>query len=81
VFPAGTTVTVKLGGLGAGGVTLTENKLGFEVLGSDGSWHSTPITGKAADSVSVGPAPAGAKAVRYLWYPSPCSPFPGPQVP
>ena len=79
---AGTTITVKLGGLGPGGVTLKENKLGFEALGTDGLWHSTPVTGKAADSVTVGPAPAGAKAVRYLWYSSPCSPYKGqPQVP
>ena len=74
---AGTTITVKLGGLGPGGVTLKENKLGFEALGTDGLWHSTPVTGKAADSVTVGPAPAGAKAVRYLWYSSPCSPYKG----
>jgi sialate O-acetylesterase len=75
-------ITVKLGGLGAGGLTLKQNKLGFEALGLDGMWHSTPVTGKTTDSVTVGPAPAGAKAVRYLWYSSPCSPYAGqPQVP
>lgn len=79
---SGTTITVKLGGLGASGVVLKPNKLGFEALGTDGLWHSTPVTGKTADSVMVGPAPAGAKAVRYLWYNSPCSPYEGqPQVP
>ena len=31
---SGTTITVKLGGLGPGGVTLKENKLGFEALGT-----------------------------------------------
>ena len=25
----------------------------------------------------VGPAPKGTKAVRYLWYSSPCSPYVG----
>ena len=145
---SGTTITVKLGGLGPGGVTLKENKLGFEALGTgpptsppslvrlfpapqhslehgapsacgapawvdltprgawrvrasvrtahvcrpgvslcmlctlplllaDGLWHSTPLTGSGADSVMVGPAPKGAKAVRYLWYSSPCSPYVG----
>lgn len=78
---SGTTITLKLGGLGASGVVLKPNKLGFEALGTDGLWHSTPIMGKTGDSVMVGPAPAGAKAVRYLWYSSPCSPYEGqPQV-
>jgi hypothetical protein len=75
---SGTAITVELTGLGANGVMLhSGNKLGFEALGKDGSWHSTPITSTAASSVTVGPAPAGARAVRYLWYPSPCSPYPG----
>jgi hypothetical protein len=79
---SGGTITVKLGGLGAGGITLKANKLGFEALGADGLWHSTPITGKTADAITLGPAPAGVKAVRYLWYSSPCSPYAGqPQVP
>ena len=70
---SGTAITVELTGLGANGVMLhSGNKLGFEALGKDGSWHSTPITSHATSSVTVGPAPAGAKAVRYLWYQSPC---------
>ena len=52
------------------------------LLLADGLWHSTPLTGSGADSVMMGPAPKGAKAVRYLWYSSPCSPYVGqPQVP
>ena len=59
-------------------------RLGFEVLCADGTWTSTPVMSKAADSVTVGPAAAACKAsaIRYLWYASPCSPFKGqPQVP
>lgn len=75
---SGTTITIQLAGLGPTGVILHDgNRLGFEALGTDGSWHSTPITSHATSSVTVGPAPAGAKAVRYLWYPSPCSPYQG----
>ena len=79
---SGRIISIKLKGLGPGGVTLQGNKLGFEALGGDGLWHSTPIKAKTTDTVIVGPAPAGAKAVRYLWYQSPCSPYTGqPQVP
>lgn len=78
---SGSNVTVSLSGLGASGVILKENRLGFEVMDSTGKWTSTPITSKAADSVTFGPAPVSAKAVRYLWYSSPCSPYAGPQVP
>ena len=75
---SGKTITVQLTGLGPAGVILHDgNKLGFEALGTDGSWHSTPITSTTTSSVTIGPAPAGAKAVRYLWYASPCSPYQG----
>ena len=66
---------------GASGVILKDNKLGFQVLDAKGAWNSAPVTGKTANGVTVGPAAAGAKAIRYLWYDSPCSPFAGPQVP
>ena len=68
------TVTVRIGGLGSRGLwrAPTPGALGFEVLGADELWHSTPIVGSGADSVTVGPAPRGARAARYLFYASPC---------
>ena len=68
------TVTVRIGGLGSRGLwrAPTPGSLGFEVLGADEIWHSTPIVGSGADSVTVGPAPRGARAARYLFYASPC---------
>jgi hypothetical protein len=51
------------------------SELGFEVLGADNVWHSTPIlesrTTKA--TITLSGAPAGARAIRFLWYTTPCS--------
>jgi len=68
----GGSVVVKLLGLGSK-VLATPKALGFEVLGADQVWHSTPIESSAEDSVTVGTAPTGALAVRYLYYKAPCS--------
>lgn len=58
------------------------SELGFEVLGADSVWHSTPIL-KSKSSLQSNPAknatitlsgaPPGARAIRYLWYTTPCS--------
>lgn len=50
--------------------------MGFEVLGSDGLWHSTPITGHHAGrngTLTLGGSPPGARAIRYLAYMAPCT--------
>lgn len=62
--------------------------VGFEVLGSDGLWHSTPIVqgphitigSRDSNSSSDGGgtlvlsgSPKGARAIRYLWYEAPCT--------
>jgi len=65
-------VVVTIGGLGKGGVQAKVGAVGFEVLGADQVWHSTPVAKGGGSSVTVGPAPPGALAVRYLFYSSPC---------
>ena len=49
------------------------SKLGFEVLGADGVWHSTPIVRHTDSTLTLGDAPSGVRAIRYLWYMAPCS--------
>ena len=49
--------------------------VGFEVLGSDGLWHSTPIIRRPARDgiILLSGSPKGARAIRYLWYMAPCT--------
>ena len=49
--------------------------VGFEVLGSDGLWHSTPIVRRPArdGAILLSGSPKGARAIRYLWYMAPCT--------
>jgi len=68
----GSNVVVTLSGLGSQGVAAARKALGFEVLGSDRVWHSAPIESSGTDTITVGPIPAGATAVRYLFYKAPC---------
>lgn len=75
-------------GVGEGSANTTvidvRSNLGFEVLGADGVWHSTPIlksgstnsttsTTATATITLCGAPAAGARAIRYLWYTTPCS--------
>jgi hypothetical protein len=79
--------------IGATGEVQVEvrSTVGFEVLGSDGLWHSTPIIRRP--DVTVGSrssnssndnggtlllsgSPKGARAIRYLWYEAPCTQWP-----
>ena len=81
---AGKNVKLVLGGGGSG--LVIRQQFGFEILGSDSQWHTAIIDTKASagDTVVFGPAPAGAKAVRYLWGTSaaPCGNTEGPvQIP
>ena len=70
--PSSVVVTFKP--LGANGkIAAKQGAFGFEVLGEDQIWHSTPIQSHAAQQVAIGPAPLGALAVRYLYYKNPCS--------
>jgi sialate O-acetylesterase len=55
------------------GIVARTGAIGFEVLGADQVWHSTPIAASTKNSITVGRAPAGALAVRYLYYTSPCT--------
>jgi len=66
------TVTIKVSGLGTNGVQAKLKAQGFEILGADQIWHSAPIESSSADTVTVGPVPAGPIAVRYLYYKAPC---------
>ena len=66
--------------------------VGFEVLGSDGLWHSAPIVrrhdvfaGSSGSNSSnnhgggtllLRGSPKGARAIRYLWYEAPCTQWP-----
>jgi hypothetical protein len=53
--------------------------LGFEILGADNVWHSTPIvtqsdpTDLTMGTLTLNGAPAGSRAIRYLWYTTPCT--------
>jgi hypothetical protein len=63
----------------AGGLTATIGSNGFEVLNGT-TWTNAPIISFGRDVfpnpnatiVTIGPVPAHATAVRYLWYGSPC---------
>ena len=68
---SGTSVTVTVAGTGASGLTVTTGSKGFEVLDNT-TWKNAPIKSATGNTVTIGPVPAGAKAVRYLWYGSPC---------
>ena len=52
--------------------------LGFEVLGNVSwsktgmGWESTPISGCDDNTIVIKNIPPNPKAVRYLWYPTPC---------
>ena len=67
-------VVITLGNVGKGGTLVHKSLFGFEVLGSDGNWHVTPVIAPSSPAltVTVGPIPAGASAVRYLWTSAPC---------
>jgi sialate O-acetylesterase len=73
----GDSVTVKLIGLGKGGVQI-RSTTGFEVLVNDGGvaapgvWVNTPITGHQSDSVTIGALASNASKIRYSWYSKPC---------
>merc|ERR1712113_976108 len=70
-------IVIKLKGLGSEGIQL-HNTTGFEVLVNDGGvkspgvWMNTPITSHTHDSVTIGPIPANATKIRYLWYGDAC---------
>lgn len=71
-------ITVTVGGLEQGSgleALTTSSTFGFEALGADGLWHSTPVEAIAASTVTLSGSPAGAKAVRYLWRSTPCGPL------
>lgn len=70
-------VTVTVGGLAGNSLEAlaTSSKFGFEALGADGLWHSTPVEAIGASTVTLSGSPAGAKAVRYLWRSTPCGPL------
>jgi hypothetical protein len=63
----------------ADGITATIGSNGFEVLNGS-MWMNAPIISFGRDLfpapnatiITIGPVPAHAKAVRYLWYGSPC---------
>ena len=69
----GDMVVVTLDGVGSG-VEL-RGKDGFEVFAYP-NWHTVPVSSSTDDSVSVGPIPANATAMRYLWRTAPCGNFP-----
>lgn len=69
VVKAGANLVLTVDGLGEGadaGIEIRSN-FGFEILGGDDNWHTVEITGSTTDTVTFGPAPAGASGVRYLW--------------
>ena len=81
----GTTAVVTVAKLGTKGVLANVGAVGFEVLGAcpsfhlDGAevganqcWLRAPVTATTATTVSV-QAVAGATAIRYLYYSSPCT--------
>lgn len=74
------TLVVSVGGLGSGGLTAKVGAEGFEVLGNCSAttlcWQSTPISAASPTSVTLAKLPAQPRAVRYLWYISPCGVHP-----
>jgi hypothetical protein len=72
-------VIVTVAGIVAGGLTVTAGSNGFEVLNGT-TWTNAPIISTGRDVpfapnatvITIGPVPAHATAVRYLWYSSPC---------
>ena len=69
------TVLIQIDGVGPGGLELRA-RVGFELLGADGLWHSAPVIDVRDNHtvrVSVGGADVAPTAVRYLWYDTPCS--------
>ena len=70
-------ITVTVGGLAGNSLEAltTSSRFGFEALGTDGLWHSTPVEAIGASTVTLSGSPAGAKAVRYLWRSTPCGPL------
>ena len=70
-------IVITLGNTGDGGTLVHKSLFGFEVLGNDGKWHVAPVIPPSSPTlppltVTVGPIPAGASAVRYLWTTAPC---------
>jgi hypothetical protein len=68
----GETITISVGGLGERGKIEVRTALGFEILGDEKQWRSVAIVSSTNTTVSLGCAPAGALAVRYLWRNAPC---------
>ena len=70
-------VVITITGADASGVEAVVGAQGFEVLVDTSTpnqqlWKPVPIKGSAGSTVSIGPVPANASAVRYLGYSSPC---------
>ena len=84
---SGTSLRMTVGGLG--GVkgmlaNIADGALGFEVLGNVSwsktgvGWASTPVVAGSSNgtTIVVGNLPAAPRAVRYLWYSTPCGMVP-----
>jgi hypothetical protein len=73
-------IEITISGLGASSHLVCDvvGSLGFEVLGNVSwsktgmGWKSTPISSCTDNTVVINNIPKNAKAVRYLWYPTPC---------
>jgi hypothetical protein len=69
-------VKVSLGGLGPGGIEPPRSAAGFELLCKDDVWHSALCTATAVAGATITlQLPHGCeapRAVRYLWYDTPC---------
>ena len=70
------TIRVILTNLTTAGLLPARRTIGFEVLGANGFWNSTPIVSTTATTVTVGGCPSGARTLRYLWYNCPCTTVP-----
>ena len=77
---ASSVVKISLGGLGPGGIQPPRSAAGFELLCKDDVWHSALCTTTAVAGANITlPVPhdcAAPRAVRYLWYDTPCGNYP-----
>eukprot|EP00039_Didymoeca_costata_P033210 m.41305 g.41305 ORF g.41305 m.41305 type:complete len:558 (-) comp9753_c0_seq1:77-1750(-) len=73
----GSSIIIKICGVGSGSSLEWRTKLGFEIAPSDGKeWDTVPITAVENDSITIGPVPPHIVGVRYLWRNSPCTAVP-----
>ena len=73
----GGTVTVTISNPGGGVELHTDGSVGFEVLPAEEHpysvlWTNVKILSHSKDSVTLGPVPANATRLRYLWYSNAC---------